>query len=497
VLKATTQAITFLVLLLIGSTNSAQPNAGENCDMAAMISQVSLAIPQFSGRPGTFDDPSDFFDFLIERSTSSANPDGYGILCAGDDGLFPAPGIIADRTEIYSAQAWYVKAPDTASNAYYFSHYPGPMRTALSAITRTDSGASVVLGHARNASSSAVGSHPFRFQYDGRIYAFVHNGSIESDIKSALYTALGGAAWFDQHPPNWTDDYGTVTNLVDSEVLFHWIMSRIMAHEGDVFKGALEALTATIGRYNLEDEFRQDFEHNTVNFVLSDGQALYLFRNSGNAGPRLSWAESQPGLLMVKTQHELERPLTQFDFVGIHRCGQPTTLVGVLDYNPADFVSGKLEDATWSGTAYVTHDTIVPTDVTLDVDGTVQFIKPVEFVINGTLNLHAGAEIHLVNGSTIFVEDRPAALGLTWSSMISCAPSSVDLADQSGSCAKPAEISCGNGIIARNGDVIATTVNPPHRPCSPFPYQYEEWRDYFRWWDLRRLLRQCSCRGGK
>jgi hypothetical protein len=181
----------------------------------------------------------------------------------------------------------------------------------------------------------------------------MHNGAIEGDVKSALYAALGGVTWFGQHPPNWTTSYGDIANLVDSEVLFHWIMSKIMAHNGDVFKGTQDALTATIGDYSLEDEFRQDYANNIINFVLSDGEALYLFRNAPDTGPKLSWAEPQTGLFMVKTQDELAHPLNQFDFVGIARYGEPNTLADFFDYDLANFVSNEVDDATGNDTVHI------------------------------------------------------------------------------------------------------------------------------------------------
>ena len=249
-----------------------------------------------------------------------------------------------------------MKALNTGANTYHYSNYPGPMNAAQAAITNVNTDVAVVLGHDRNASSSAIGSHPFRFEYNGTVYTFMHNGGIESGIKSALYTALGGVTWFNQHPPNWTTIYDDVANLIDSEVMFHWIMSKVMAHNGDVFKGVLEALTATVGGYNLENEFRQDYANNIINFVLSDGEALYLFRNAADTGPKLSWAEPQTGLFMVKTQDELAHPLNQFDFVGIPRYGEPNTLTNFFDYDLADFVSNEVGNATWNDTAYITDE---------------------------------------------------------------------------------------------------------------------------------------------
>lgn len=454
--------IVLTALSLVALNANAQVQSSRNCDMAAMIARAGHKVSWFSNQPGTFDDPNDFFNFLIQRSIADTDPDGYGIIFAGDDGLFPNLTTTANQTEFYFDQAWYVKALDTGANTYHYSNYPGPMNAAQAAITNVNTDVAVVLGHDRNGSSSAIGNHPFRFEYNGTVYTFMHNGSIESSIKSALYTALGGATWFDQHPPNWTTSYGNVANLTDSEVLFHWIMSKVMTHNGDVFKGVLEALTAAVGGYNLENEFRQDSAKNTINFVLSDGEALYLFRNAADIGPKLSWAEPRPGLFMVKTQDELAHPLNQFDFVGIPRYGEPNTLADFLDCDLADFVSGEVGNATWNDTVYVTDDMHVPTGVTLNINGTVRFINHVEFTINGVVNLNAGAGIYLSNASTILVEDSPALLRLRWGSKVNCSTPSTYSATLPGGDARGEKPIPGDRVIAGNRRII-TTGSHDHR----------------------------------
>jgi len=356
ILSVATLTIVLTALLPAPLTATAQVHINGNCDMAAMMARAGHKVSWFSNQPGAFDDPNDFFSFLIQRSTSSVDPDGYGIIYAGDDGLFPNPTITTNQAELYFDHAWYVKALNTGANTYHYSNYPGPMNAAQATITNMNVDVAIVLGHDRNASSLAIGSHPFRFEYNGTVYTFMHNGGIESGIKSALYTALGGVTWFNQHPPNWTTSYGDVANLIDSEVLFHWIMSKVIAHNGDVFKGVLEALTATVGGYDLEDEFRQDYANNIINFVLSDGEALYLFRNSADTGPKLSWAEPQTGLFMVKTQDELAHPLNQFDFVSIPRYGEPNALVSFFDYDLAGFVSSEVNNATCNDTTCITDE---------------------------------------------------------------------------------------------------------------------------------------------
>ncbi|OQY26888.1 MAG: hypothetical protein B6244_12290, partial [Candidatus Cloacimonetes bacterium 4572_55] len=79
-------------------------------------------------------------------------------------------------------------------------------------------------------------------------------------------------------------------------------MSKVTAHNGDVFKGVLEALTATVGNYDLKITFTSNSSSNTINFVLSDGEVLYLFRNADDDAHQLAWEDNQANLFTVKTQ---------------------------------------------------------------------------------------------------------------------------------------------------------------------------------------------------
>lgn len=337
---------TIMLAALLPKTLSA------NCDMAAMLAREGHNISWMNNRSGlNYDDPYDFFTFLQDHSSANTNPDGYGIICAGDDGLFPNPVTTASQIEFYFDRVWYVKAPNTSSNAFHYDSYPGPMDDAEATITDVSNTVAVVLGHNRNASSATLGSHPFRFEYDDKVYTFMHNGSIQSAVKSALYNELGGVSWFNQHPPNWTTDYNSPGDLIDSEILFHWIMSKTIDHNGDIFKGVLDALTATVSGIDLQSMFTINWSSNTINFVLSDGEALFLFRNANDSAHKLSWDETRYGLFMAKTQDDLATPLNPLDFVCFPRYGEPTTLSNFLnDYAVDDFVSGEIGNTTWDGT---------------------------------------------------------------------------------------------------------------------------------------------------
>jgi len=176
----------------------------------------------------------------------------------------------------------------------------------------------------------------------------MHNGGIDDDIKEALYTELGGASWFmsSNHPSNWNTNTGQYNQFIDSEILFHWIMSNIMDNGGDVLSGIHDALTATIddGNIDLEYEFRNPEAtwHNVINFILTDGETLYVFRNAFDSWSHhyLSWEENDNNCYTVKTQAELENGLNQFDLVKISRDNEPITYENFFDLDIIVFASG-------------------------------------------------------------------------------------------------------------------------------------------------------------
>ncbi|RLD60138.1 MAG: hypothetical protein DRJ01_10165 [Bacteroidetes bacterium] len=328
-----------------------------DCDMVAMISKTGFSISTIEMGTGDYDDPDEFIDFLIDHSTGGTNPDGYGVTYIDEDGNFPYINTTNLVTEFYSPQAWYVTAQDILANTYYYdyvhngNHYfTGPMEAARDAIKLDDNNVAIVLGHDRR-SSTALGNHPFRFDYDANTtFQFMHNGGIDDDIKLALYNELGGASWFttNNHPSNWNTSYTQYNQFIDSEILFHWIMSNIIDNGGDVLSGIHDALTATIddGEIDLEYEFSNPYYyyywHNVVNFVLTDGETLYLFRNGGNNWDHhlLSWQENDNDSYSVKTQTELENGLNQFDCVVISRDEEPIVYNNFFDLDIKVFASG-------------------------------------------------------------------------------------------------------------------------------------------------------------
>lgn len=244
---------------------------GHNCDFAAVLSKSGITIPSIPNGQLSFDDPEDyFFDFVTIRSSyeDGSNDNGYGVVY----GLNGSMQISSTQQDLYFSTVPYFGVPDDLTNPE-FPYDQGPMNLARADILNPSSNVVMVMSHSRNASDdSAVGNHPFLFNWNGRTYAFMHNGVISASIRAALWNELYNNAyptstpgrWFQLNPSNYLpfDQCGSYANFIDSELLFHWIMKNIKDHHGSVHGGMYAALTATVYMasdppvaVNLADEF--------------------------------------------------------------------------------------------------------------------------------------------------------------------------------------------------------------------------------------------------
>ena len=288
-----------------------------DCDMMAMIAKNNVYISNLTDpgldTPNDFDDPLDYFDYVRERSTDDAtpnpyveapkyNPDGYGItfyhngsytvpyneypftlntrafyldgygtFYIGEVPTFPAPGAVRN-IPLNVAESLVMNYINYQDQTYYEE-----------LIDNDDMEATIVMGHARFG-TGGNGNHPFRFEHNGRTYTFMHNGSMKPEIKTALNDYLG-PNWFTNHPSNWNGP------RIDSEIFFNYLMSFIIQY-GDVNIALQKALTQTDVegiclidkiRYPSEVTDKETLERyytNVFNFVLSDGEDLYVFKNA-------------------------------------------------------------------------------------------------------------------------------------------------------------------------------------------------------------------------
>ncbi len=303
-----------------------------NCDFMAIMVTTETIIPDIVdpngdgdcedyGDPGCdYDDPGDYFDYLRHRSTSSLQNDGYGIVYYDDYGSF------VDSYYLTCTNCWYADGDDDTA--------PYVLDEAEDAIMDEDNNAVIVLGHDRNG-TGGYGSHPFTFEWNNTTYSFMHNGDCSS-FKDDFYNELVNwdSDWFTTHPSNWGAT--SYSQFIDSELLFHFIMSRVISYGGDVVAGIMSAL-------NEQDvdpdqngdgaDLQYEILNTTnfrINFVLSDGEALYVFRNtpSADASYNIEYITYNNGLIALKTQEDIPDPnveeIDQFSLVTFERNGQVT-----------------------------------------------------------------------------------------------------------------------------------------------------------------------------
>lgn len=281
---------------------------------ATACSFIAVLAPEGSDLPALATDVAPYTDFLRAHA-APPNDDGYGLLLYRDRDPAAPLGFFASGSPV-----WY-------------GHDDGRvLDEALAVLRAPEQRATLALGHARNG-SGGLGSHPFRFERDGRTWAFMHNGDLSDGdagcLKEGLLSGLQQSGWFDERPrpnrSNWKGHPEDVDSWVDSELLFHYLMARILETGGDVPGGLRLAL-------NEEDWHGFDVRGqlvpidpatdpaSVINFVLGDGRSLFVFRNSRSDDERhfLAWRVDASGLTGVLTDHaDGFEPLAQHELLEI------------------------------------------------------------------------------------------------------------------------------------------------------------------------------------
>lgn len=385
-----------------------------DCDKMALIAKEGYLISNINDPDGDtdndFDDPVDFFDYIRERSCEEdddaveveyigdeikVNRDGYGFSYYKEN----SHNILCDPDNFYTStnQAWYSMGQDIF---YYrgveydyenfeYTVYNEPLDIAESLIMNlenvnhsddypnlidnNDCEAVILLGHARQG-STGDGSHPFRFEWNGRTYTFMHNGWIYStSYKQAILNYLSGLDmggsddWFDTYNLNWLDPndpdeaywydpdhdyYHEIEDTIDSEIFFHYLMKFVIDNGGNMIAGINEAVTQNyIGGnevyVDIEDRLRTldqfgSYWRDVVNFVISDGENLYVFRNSPavDAYHELSYNDNGTFYSVKTLDPEGGVLIDQFDLVKISRDEDPIVYQDFLDIDYKTFSLG-------------------------------------------------------------------------------------------------------------------------------------------------------------
>ncbi|MDP8202413.1 MAG: T9SS type A sorting domain-containing protein [Candidatus Tenebribacter burtonii] len=441
-----------------------------DCDMMAMIAKKGHYL---SWNNSSYD----LFNFIRERSTNSGwkpNNDGYGFSYYPEDGSF---FYNLNNPNDPDNQAWYLTGED---NYFYNLYNPNDpdnvaLDTAEQIIMDNDTEATIIYGHARSAGSSYVdGSHPFRFEWDGKTYTFMHNGGMNSDVGDLRDKVIEylGASW--SYPSNWSSN-SVGDDWIDSEVFFHYLMKHIIAVEGDVLNGIYNALNYSVGypQNNVWDLISNpENYYNIINFVFSDGESLYLFRNRNDNTHEYSYKEFN-GFYTVKTYEDLEewetlddKELAIISPYGVSRI--PNIMKDYPFDDSMQFVRGEITDDLNCGAydadepmLWFTSNVTIPSGVTVNIvdelyEGThVGFATNITMTINGTLKINEGASLNINHASQVLVEND-GILFLDWGSTLTgSSPTTVEATPPGYPVGGEAQIP-GDRIIAKNGGRITT-----------------------------------------
>jgi hypothetical protein len=299
------------------------------CDMSAMIVRDGCSLSSVIHAPdnneyNNYNDPRDYLAFVMSRSNSTTDNDGYGILYY-EDGNYR----LNDDNVFYK----YLNNGNQINHVFYTGNYFNPLNEpdvfddAMEQIMDGDADAKIVMCHARNSSSSpfAPGNHPFRLNYGNRTFSFMHNGGISQNVRTFMIneTNLLSNTWFATHSPNFPNfpSSDSPAYWIDSEVIFHYLVAHIIANNGNVLAGLQISLK------KIEQYIK--LSTNTVNFVFSDGQNLYAFRstplNGMNSGYKLCYKYVGTKFYGVRTGTPTpgETEVRQFEMVVLHSNDKP------------------------------------------------------------------------------------------------------------------------------------------------------------------------------
>lgn len=465
------KSILIITLIFVMSLISVVLNA--DCDMMAMIAKEGHYV---SWRNSSYD----LFDFIRDRSTNTSpfipfvndyknNDDGYGFIYYPDDGTFDV-----------NDQAWYQTDPTSNSNTFYTDDglpswnplWQDALDDAEEFIMLDNTKASIVFGHARQG-SVGEGSHPFYFDYNGKTYTLIHNGTLSNDLKTPMYTYLYNLNLLNNS--NWGANPANITTWIDSEIFFLYLMSFIDDNNGNVTAGIHDALTQTnlpgVANSNIKNMLQNPVTYlgNTykriANIILSDGENLYVFRNSPSVGStypdldpfhNLSYEENN-SIITVKTLDDLDTRVDQFDFVIIPKYGDPYEIPSFLNQPHSYFISTDItSNVTWNDYKFISSDITISNnaEITLSDNAKLILIGHSNLTIeNATVNISNNAQLQLYNASQVLIEND-GILFLDWGSTITGSTPTTVAATIPGHSVGGEPLIPGDRIIAKNGGII-------------------------------------------
>jgi predicted glutamine amidotransferase len=170
--------------------------------------------------------------------------------------------------------------------------------------------------------------HPFIREKNGYWWTFAHNGNVD---KSLLYDLIG-EDYLLHNPPTGSGipecDPSDTSTIVDSELLFIYIMKCVEINGWDILQGLTEAIVSIFVNQNSA----------TFNFLLSDGYSLWAFKKGWSMfyiydlGLGYSAAASYHPALEIG----LWQGMADFELVEL-RAGLTPIVTDVKDYLPVGF----------------------------------------------------------------------------------------------------------------------------------------------------------------
>jgi len=325
------------------------------CVMSAMISSRSLSsfpAQGLSDEYTAYNDPWDYFGFVMANSRVYSNSDGYGTVAYNESNLF-----------LGQNQRWYkrVTAAKDFGNKFYTGRYPDSggdsslwnhdvLDRALYSSLSGGSSSHTIMIHGRSASAVTFGNHPFVYQLRDRSLAFMHNGncvSARNYMIQRIREINPYENWFLSHP----SDYIGLTypyQWVDSELMFHFIVNHILLKDNDVLAGIGAALWELM-------PWMSGYGAPSFNFIMADGERLYAFRNTpvvgSNSHYKLSYKGSETGFWAIRTLYPQpgDVQLQQMELVAFNRIGPPQHYPGLIDLHPIPL--GSVGNPTHPGKA--------------------------------------------------------------------------------------------------------------------------------------------------
>lgn len=182
--------------------------------------------------------------------------DGWGLLCFRNGELA-------------------VQMKDVGSASDSSKYYGTAWKIAKLNIERAPEQSLIVLGHLRRASSqdrvAQKWSHPFLQERDGTTWAFQHNGSLTKEIP--------------------------IGDRIDSQVLFDLIL--------DGLEGRGHAAVAEATKAARAAAIREYEGFTSLNFMLSDGKALHLYRDFQTNGQYYTLYQDHFGEMVITTSEPI------------------------------------------------------------------------------------------------------------------------------------------------------------------------------------------------